>query len=159
MLIDRYAQFRICVENLSKNLHDFENSKMSSLGMRGIHALSLFQLGHHPDGMTATELAAACGVDKALISRVTAELLEAGYVAHKDPEKSRYRSKLILTASGRSCLRRVTRWICQSIRELQDEITAEELQTFFRVMLVLNDYLNGEKNSFAAITESERTVL
>ena len=146
MLIDRYALFRVHAENLSKNLQRYENRKMSALGMRGIHALSLFQLGRHPEGMTATELAAACEVDKALISRVTAELLEAGHVAHKDPEKSRYRSKLILTASGRACLRQVSRWICQSIRELKDEITDEELASFFKVMMILNRYLGGEED-------------
>lgn len=146
MLIDRYALFRVHAESLSKNLQRYENSRMSSLGMRGIHGLSLFQLGRHPEGMTATELAAACGVDKALISRVTTELLEAGHVTYKDPEKSRYRAKLVLTDSGRACLRKVSFWICQSIHELKDEITGEELNAFFKVMMIVNRYLSEEGN-------------
>ena len=143
MLIERYAQFRIQVENLSKNLQKFENSKMSSLGLRGIHALTLFQLGRHPEGITVTEIAAACEVDKSLISRVVVELIEAGHVAYLDPDV-KYRKKMVLTPRGRACLRRVTLWICSSIREIKDEISMEELNSFFKVMVLLNDYFGGD---------------
>ena len=143
MLIDRYAQFRVNAESLSKNLQKYENSKMSSVGMRGIHALCLFHLGRHPQGMTVTELAAACEVDKALTSRVVAELLEGGYAAYKDPEQKNYRNKVVLTRRGKGCLRRVTLWVCDAIRDLKDEITRDELNTFFRVMMVLNNYLGS----------------
>lgn len=142
MLIDRYALFRIYVENLSKSLQKYENSKMSSLSMRGIHALCLFQLGKSQDGMTAAELSQACEVDKALISRVLSELLELGHVAHKNPEKTKYRSKLILTESGRACLRQVTRWVTEAIRDLKNEITSDELNAFFKVMAILNRFLD-----------------
>lgn len=156
MLIDRYAQFRIHAETLSKNLQKFENSKMSSLGMRGIHALSLFALGRSADeGMTVTELAAACAVDKALISRVTDELLEGGFIAYKDPEKKNYRNKMVLTRKGKGCLRRVTLWICDGIRVLKDEITADELNTFFKVMMILNNYLGGEEAASNDTEEKE----
>lgn len=143
MLIDRYALFRIYVENLSKNLKDYENSKMSSLSMRGIHALCLFQLGQKEEGMTASELATTCEVDKALISRVVAELLELGHIVYKNPERTKYRSKLILTPSGRACLRQVTLWVCEAIRELKNEITSDELNAFFKVMGILNRFLEG----------------
>lgn len=144
MLIDRYALFRIYVENLSKNLQKYENSKMSSLSMRGIHALCLFQLGQSPDGMTSAELSAACEVDKALISRVVADLFELGHIAHKDPERTKYRSKLVLTESGRACLRQVTLWVCDAIRELKNEITIEELNAFYKVIGILNRFLEGD---------------
>ena len=147
MLIDRYALFRIYVENLSKNLQKYENSKMSSLSMRGIHALCLFQLGKSPDGMTAAELSQACEVDKALISRVVAELLELGHIAHKNPERTKYRSKLILTESGRACLRQVTRWVAQAIRDLKNEITGDELNAFFKVMKILNGFLDSHSDA------------
>lgn len=154
MLIDRYAQFRVFAENLSKNLHKYENAKMSSLGMRGIHALSLFHLGRSNEGMTVTELAAACEVDKALISRVTDELIEGGNVTYKDPDKKNYRSKLVLTHKGRACLRRVTLWICDSIRELKDEISREELNAFFHVIEVLNKYFIAESAEDSASEEN-----
>jgi len=144
MLIDRYALFRVYVENLSKNLSRYENEKMSALGMRGIHALALFHLGHHTDGMTGAELTAACAVDKALISRVTAELFEMGHIVYKDPEKTKYRAKLVLTPSGRACLRQVTLWVCDAIRDLKNEITIEELNAFFKVIGILNGFLEGD---------------
>ncbi|MBQ7364750.1 MAG: winged helix-turn-helix transcriptional regulator [Clostridia bacterium] len=150
MLIDRYALFRIYVENLSKSLQKYENSKMSSLSMRGIHALCLFQLGKHPEGMTASELSQACEVDKALISRVVAELLELSHIAHKNPQKTKYRSKLVLTDSGKACLRQVTHWVCDAIRDLKSEITSEELNAFFKVITILNRFLDEgavEENS------------
>ena len=93
--------------------------------------------------MTASELATACEVDKALISRVVAELLELGHIVHKNPERTKYRSKLILTPSGRACLRQVTLWVCEAIRELKNEITSDELNAFFKVMGILNRFLEG----------------
>ena len=144
MLIDRYALFRIYVENLSKNLQKYENGKMSSLSMRGIHALCLFQMGKRPDGMTAAELSAACEVDKALISRVVADLLELGHIVHKNPEKTKYRSLLVLTPSGKACLRQVTLWVCDAIRDLKEEITIDELNAFFKVIGILNRFLEGD---------------
>lgn len=144
MLIDRYAQFRIHIENLSKNLQKYENSKLSSLGMRGIHALTLFQLSRRADGMTVTEIAAACEVDKALISRVVVELIEAGHVVYLEPETKNYRRKMVLTPRGRACLRRVTLLICSSIRDIKDEITVEELNAFFKVMMALNAVFSGD---------------
>lgn len=143
MLIDRYALFRVYVENLSKNLAKYENDKMSVLGMRGIHALSLFHLGNSEEGMTASELSVACAVDKALISRVTAELFEMGHITFKDPAKTKYRAKLVLTPSGRACLRQVTVWVCDAIRDLKSEITSEELNAFFKVIGILNEFLEG----------------
>ena len=140
MLIDRYAQFRIHTENLSKNLQKYENSVLSSLGLRGIHALTLFQLSRRAEGMTVTEIAVACEVDKSLISRVVAELIEAGYVAYLDPETKKYRRQMALTPRGRACLRRVTLWICSAIRKIKDEITVEELNVFFKVLMTLNDF-------------------
>ncbi len=156
MLIDRYSLFRIQVENLSKNLQKYENGKLSSLSMRGNHALCLFQLGKHPEGMTASELSCACEVDKALISRVSAELLELGHIAHKDPKKTKYRSKLVLTESGRAVLRQITLWVCDAIRDLKHEITAEELNIFFKVMGILQNFLDGASTP---MTNDERTEL
>ena len=150
MLIDRYALFRVFVENLSKNLAKYENEKMSGLGMRGIHALLLFHLGNSENGLTAAELSLACAVDKALISRVTADLFELGHIAYKDPEKTKYRAKLVLTTSGRACLRQVTLWVCDAIRDLKNEITIEELNAFYKVIGILNDFLEN-----GAIEESD----
>ena len=132
------------IENLSKNLQKYENSKLSSLGMRGIHALTLFQLSRRSDGMTVTEIATACEVDKALISRVVVELIEAGHVVYLEPETKNYRRKIVLTPRGRACLRRVTLLICSSIRDIKDEITVEELNAFFKVMMALNAVFSGE---------------
>ncbi len=153
MLIDRYALFRVYVENLSKNLAKYENDKMSGLGMRGIHALSLFHLGKNADGMTAAELSTSCAVDKALISRVTAELFEMGHIAYKNPDKTKYRAKLILTPSGRACLRQVTFWVCDAIRDLKNEITIEELNAFFKVIGILNGFLAGDSISNGVSTQ------
>lgn len=144
MLIDRYAQFRIHIENLSKNLQKYENSKMASLGMRGIHALTLFQLSRRAEGMTVTEIATACEVDKSLISRVIVDLIDAGHVTYLEPETKNYRRKLVLTPRGRACLRRVTLLICSSIRDIKADITVEELNAFFKVMMALNNFFSGE---------------
>lgn len=142
MLLDRYAEFRVNVENLAKNLAKYENARMAPMGLRGIHALCLFYLGHAPNGMTAASLAEACGVDKGLISRVIADLLSKDQIRRSTPENVRYRARYVLTADGQACLRQVTRFITHTMRELKDEITDEELATFFKVMLLMNRHLS-----------------
>ena len=142
MLIDRYAIFRVYVESLSKNLQKYENKVMSEMGMRGIHALCLFHLGKSREGLTATQLATMCHVDKALISRTVSELSESGDVVRDMSGKGKYRSRIQLTLKGRQCLRKVTLEICNSIRQMKDEITSEELETFYKVLVTLDRYLS-----------------
>ena len=117
---------------------------MASLGMRGIHALTLFQLSRRAEGMTVTEIATACEVDKSLISRVIVDLIDAGHATYLEPETKNYRRKLVLTPRGRACLRRVTLLICSSIRDIKADITVEELNAFFKVMMALNNFFSGE---------------
>ena len=113
----------------------------------------MFQLGRRPDGMTVTEIATACEVDKALISRVIVELIEAGHVVYLEPETKNYRRKIVLTPRGRACLRRVTLLICSAIRDIKDEITVEELNTFFKVLMTLNNVFSSEAAEAASSEE------
>ena len=105
--------------------------------------------------MTVTKIATACEVDKALISRVIVELIEAGHVVYLEPETKNYRRKIVLTPRGRACLRRVTLLICSSIRDIKDEITVEELNAFFKVMMTLNAVFAGESATAEVATEEK----
>ncbi len=142
MLLDRYADFRVNVENLSKNLAKFENQHLSTMGIRGVHVLCLYHLDKNPAGMTASRLAAFCDVDKALISRIIGDLLSLDFIRRITPETVRYRARYVIAPNGRACLRQVTRWVIETIRQLKDEISDQELATFFKVMILMNRHLS-----------------
>lgn len=76
---------------------------MRDFGLRSVHVSCLLRLLDAPDGLSATELSALCGVDRAQISRVTADLASRGLVCETAPGmKRRYRGSLTLTTAGPS---------------------------------------------------------
>lgn len=78
-------------------------SEIQSLA-RGLKILDL--LGHSPDGLSVTELAASLGVDKGSASRLVATLARYGY-AEKDELTRRYQLGSQVVSLSRSLLARL----------------------------------------------------
>ena len=81
---ERYVRFCMAVEQMAKTLQKYKNEKLAAFGLRSMHLMFMFQLHQSEDGLTGTELAAICSVDKAFISRVTGELISLGYVEYRN---------------------------------------------------------------------------
>ena len=69
------------------------------VGLKAAHTAVLYALSGHSEGLQFAEVAAACDLDPALISRTFSELIAAGMV-EKQGEPGRYRARYVLTEQG-----------------------------------------------------------
>ena len=100
---DGFMRFSRATDAIIKNLQRYKNEKLQSFGLKSMHLMFLYSLDKAKDGLTAGELSEVCGVDKAFISRMTAELKKTGYVVYSEtkPVRFHYKKKLVLTEYGR----------------------------------------------------------
>ena len=96
---DRFVRFHNLIYNASKSLHRIKTIGMEEYGLASTHTFCLRSLYGRGEGMTRTELARTCAVDKAQISRLIAELSDMGYVLEASKGKG-YRKKIVLTETG-----------------------------------------------------------
>jgi len=103
---------------------------MDSYGLGSAHTLCMCIMRNYSEGITKTELAVLCGVDKAQISRLIGELLKKEYVSTTAPEKS-YRQKYKLTAKGESVSAEIEKIVVDINSYVSGDISPEELEVFY----------------------------
>lgn len=138
----RFEQFTRSIARIYRCVQQIKHTEMRGLGLEGGHVMCLFCLGQHPEGLTAAELCALCGEDKAAVSRALAALRSRGLV-HPDPEgaRRRYRAKLFLTDRGRETSRQVEQLICQAVERGGAGLTPEQRETFYFALSRIADNL------------------
>ena len=142
-MIHRFEQLTTGVSQIYKNIQRIKTLEMRSLGLKGTHVMCLYFLSSHPDGLTASDLCALCKENKAGISRILSDLKEQGFIYYTHPEeKKKYRSKAFLTDIGKAQARKVNRLIFRAVLEGGRDITAEERDTFYRVLHLISDNLD-----------------
>ena len=147
---ERYVRFCIAVEHMAKTLQRYKNEKLAAFGLRSMHLMFLFQLNQSDEGLTGSELAASCSVDKAFISRVTSELSDMGYVEYKDKMGSRYKNKLVLTEAGRQVMEQINAMIDDTISAVASGITDEQFKIFYSVLGTIDRNLEKLPDDTAA---------
>ena len=134
-----FETFSLSIEQIGKNIRKYKDGQAAELGLRGIHVMVLHQLSKSTDGMTAAGLSRACGVNRAFVSRVVAELLSLSLIAYADPATERpYRTKLCLTACGTETVERMNRRIEESVAALGADIRARDMAIFYSVLRLLD---------------------
>jgi len=135
---ERYVRFCMAVEQMAKTLQKYKNEKLAEFGLRSMHLMFMFQLNQSEEGLTGTELATTCSVDKAFISRVTGELMKLEYVEYRNKVGTRYKNKLILTEKGKEVMEKVNQIIDDSVLAVTHEITEEQFENFYAVLGAVN---------------------
>lgn len=148
--MDRFEVFTGSILELNRNLQKLKELEMRPYGLRASHVMSLYFLGKHPEGLTATELVDICREDKAAVSRSLAQLIEKGLVQGNFPEHKRaYRTKLYLTEEGMELVRTFDRRINDALTNGGRGLTAEQREVFYYAMDVivtnLADYVSGKE--------------
>ena len=146
----------MAVEHMAKTLQKYKNEKLAAFGLRSMHLMFMFQLNQAAEGLTGSELAATCSVDKAFISRVTGELSNLGYIEYRDKMGTRYKNKLILTEKGREVMAEVSGIIDETIAAVSSQITSEEFDVFYKVLGTVNQ--NLEQYSAAECSADEMNI-
>lgn len=134
MYAERFREFSGLVSRAEKALQRVKTENVKDYGLRGVHVSCLLALHERPEGLTATELTSVCGVDRAQISRVTAELRGLDLVCEASPgPRRRYRGALELTEEGRAAAAEMAGIVDEKLQRVSGDIPPEELTVFYRV--------------------------
>ena len=143
---ERFRRFILLVDGIHKSVQKIKNNKATDFGVKGVHTLWVYELLCHPEGMTASELAAKSMIDRSLISREIEPLKAKGYItAEEVAGKRSYNTKIRLTEKGRAIAEKIGDMAIE-IQKLADMgIDEEELIRFY----VTLEKISGNLSSIA----------
>ena len=135
--VEKYIKFNMTFSNIEKELQKYKNSSLTEYGLRSTHLLCMVRL-KDSGGMTPTELAESCSVNKALISRVTADLFERGYIEFTaDSADKKYRKKMALSNEGERITEEIIQKITHAVSAVSGNISARKLAVFYDVLFTI----------------------
>lgn len=133
-MLDRFGAFVGGITACYKYIQRIKAMEMTELGLKGTHAMCLFHLHRHGEGLTAAQLCQLCGEDKAAISRTLSELEGKGYLHTQESNGKKYRALLELTRDGESVARRIDSLIEGWVAAGGQGLIQEEREEFYRVL-------------------------
>lgn len=77
---EHFEQFAAIISSIYGNIEKLKTAYMSELGLKEVRIFWIYLLKTHPEGMPASELAAAGKSSRSLVSREINQLLERGIV-------------------------------------------------------------------------------
>lgn len=135
--VEKYIRFNLIISSLEKSLQKYKNSNMTEYDLRSTHILCLISL-KNSKGLTAAELIDTCSVNKALISRITADLFKRGYIEYTpDSADKKYKKRMVLTDEGRAVTDDIERKINRAVDFVSGTIPDEKLETFYEVLTTI----------------------
>ena len=141
-MIQRFERFFGSLMELNRSVQKIRETEMRRLGLRASHALCLYYLGEHGEGLTATVLCTLCKEDKAAISRSLSDLADRGLACVVTPEGKRaYRAVWHLTEEGRHTALRMNRRIRHAFRIGGKTLSEAHESAFFEAMDIILENL------------------
>lgn len=135
-----FEAFNGLIGNASKSLEKLKAKGMGEYGLSGTYTLCLRQLYATPEGMTRTQLAHRCGVDRAQITRVIGELIEKDLVTELG-SGANYRKKCALSDKGRSVTAEVNALVTKINTFVSGDIPQERLEIFYETLIEICENL------------------
>jgi DNA-binding MarR family transcriptional regulator len=139
MYNDHLEQFTLTLADILKSIKKLKDQRMSAYGLRSSHVMVIYILGRTQNGLTPAELSEASSVDKALISRIIAELTEKGFVTTASSGGRRYKARLCLTDKGREIADYIANAVSSIQKQVSGEIPKEDLEVFYRTLFTLQN--------------------
>jgi DNA-binding MarR family transcriptional regulator len=146
--MENFSSFAISLENINKCINKIKSIKISEFGIRSAHFNCMMHIDLSSEGLTPTELSKDCGVDKAFVSRTTADLVKGGFIQtnKKFDDGRKYRNKYVLTEKGKEVIKETKTMIEKYFTELGEKIGEYEIKCFWRVVIAISDVLNKNLN-------------
>ena len=138
----RYELLSGSISSMYHDIQKIERTEMAHYGLKGPHAQCLLAMKKHPEGITAARLCEVCEKDKAAVSRILAELEEAGMVVRENRNGSRYRAILLLTDRGQEAAAAVVEKARLAVELAGKGFGAEEREVFYRVLSIISGNLH-----------------
>ena len=138
----RYELLSGSISSMYHDIQKIERTEMAHYGLKGPHAQCLLAMKKHPEGITAARLCEVCEKDKAAVSRILAELEEAGMILRENRNGSRYRATLLLTDRGQEAAAAVVEKARLAVEVAGKGFGAEEREVFYRVLSIISGNLH-----------------
>lgn len=144
MYMDRFTAFALNLANIERDLHKMKSKKMAEYGLRATHLMCMVQIFCHEDGLTSTEIARTCAIDKAFVSRITADLVDRKFVMFNEKynDGRKYKQKFVLTEEGMKVMYEISDAVDKVIAKIYDQVSEEELKNFYKILEILNNNIN-----------------
>ena len=138
-MVDRFKQFSFSIFEIYRCWHKLAAQEMARYGLKGPHAIYLVAIQECPDGLTAAELSALCGRDKADVSRAVAALEEKKLIYRGSPNS--YRARLKLTELGVQAADQVRRRVDVAVECAGQGYDKEKRTIFYEVLAAITENL------------------
>ena len=135
---ERFEEFSSLISSVYSNIQKLKARYTTQFGLKAVHVLWLYLLRTHPEGMSASELAAAAQSNRSLVSREIDELFDKGIIfTQENGSKRRYGWKLMLTDKGRQLADLIAAIAADIQKTVNRDISEEDLITFYRTLKIL----------------------
>ena len=134
---NRYELLSSSISCMYHDIQKIERIEMARYGLKGPHAQCLLAMKRHPDGITAARLCEICEKDKAAVSRILAELEDAGMILRENRNGTRYRSCLTLTVQGMAAAEAVVEKARLAVEVAGTGFDEKDRETFYRVLSII----------------------
>ena len=130
-----FERFTLLIDGIHKSIHKLKLDIAPTLGVKGVHIFWVYELSKHPDGLTATEIAASGRIDRSLVSREIETLKKGGYITSRGGSGARkYNERFYLTDMGKELSLRIANEIIKIQTAARQGINEDELETFYSVL-------------------------
>lgn len=149
---NRFEEFSSLISGIHGDIQKLKARYTGPLQLKSVHIFWLYLLREHPEGLSASELAASAKSSRSLVSREIEELVERGIiVTQQKADKRRYGWKFVLTEKGEELATQI--WnISKAIQDtVSRDIPAEDLVVFYRTLNTLSE-------NFEELVKSERSI-
>ena len=147
---ERFEEFSSLISCVHGNIQKLKARYTAQLGIKAVHVFWLYLLRTHPEGMSASELAAAGQSNRSLVSREIDDLFDKGLIYTQDSsDKHRYGWKLLLTSKGEELADVISAVAADIQNTVSRDISKEDLITFYRTLRIL-------ANGFGELNENNR---
>ena len=147
MAVDSFERFGLMLSNASKSLYRLKSRCMAKYGLSSTHTVCLRKLYENSEGLTKSEIADSCDIDKAQITRIMGELIEKNYVVD-DSSKKTYNRKFFLTELGRKITDEINGTVEDVVRYVNENIPKEDVEHFYTVFGTINEKLKDSEEYF-----------
>ncbi len=139
---NRYELLSSSISCMYHDIQKIERMEMAKYDLKGPHAQCLLAMKKYAEGITAARLCEVCEKDKAAVSRILAELAEAGMVFREKRNGSRYRALIRLTEQGKVAANAVTEKARLAVELAGEGFGEEEREVFYKVLSIISGNLH-----------------
>ena len=137
---ERFEEFSSLISRIHGSTQKLKARYTTPLGLKAVHVFWIYLLRAHPEGLSASELAAAVRSNRSLISREIDDLFAKGVIfTRTNGDKRRYGWKLMLTAKGIQLADLISAIVEDIQSTVSRDISEEDLLTFYRTLRILAD--------------------